>query len=76
MTSCEINNFSIKYDEKMFEGTYPLIPNIIKKGRESTFYLRSNAPLSSEQLTNQKIVVSYYDEEFAKEENIEIPLTA
>ena len=47
MTSCEISNFSIKYDEKMFEGIYPLIPNIIKKGRENTFYLRSNAPLAS-----------------------------
>ena len=47
MTSCEISNFSIKYDEKMFEGSYPLIPKIIKKGRENTFYLRSNAPLAS-----------------------------
>ena len=33
MTACEIKDFTIKYNEKLFESTYPLIPTVIKKGR-------------------------------------------
>ena len=62
MTGCEIRDFAIKYNEKLFESSYPLVPTVIKKGRESTFYLRSKAPLSTEELLGQKVMVSYFDE--------------
>lgn len=49
ITSCEISNFKVDFNEKIFEKmTYPLLPNIIKKGRESSFYLRMRGPLSTE----------------------------
>lgn len=62
MTSCEIKDFNINYDHKVFESTYPLIPNVLKKGRESSFFLRSKVPLSNEELVNQKVTVNYFDE--------------
>ena len=33
MTSCEIRDFKVDCDHKVFETTYPLIPNVLKKGR-------------------------------------------
>lgn len=49
ITSCEIKNFQVAYDdEKIFEAPYPLLPNILKKGRENTFYLKLRNPLPAE----------------------------
>lgn len=63
ITACEIKDFHVAYDQKVFESSYPLIPNVLKKGRESSFFLRSKVPLSNEELITQKVVVSYVDEE-------------
>jgi hypothetical protein len=76
ITSCEIKDFTVKYNEKIFESSYPLIPNVIKKGRESNFFLRSKAPMSNEEIQNQNIQVSYFDEEHNKMEKLEIKLSS
>lgn len=59
------------FDHKTFESTYPLIPNVLKKGRETSFFLKSKAPLTNEELAKQKVVVTYIDEETGKQEKIE-----
>lgn len=47
MTSTSISNFKVEFDKNIFEeATYPLLPNHLKKGMESTFYLRMKVPLS------------------------------
>lgn len=47
ITSPSISNFKVDFDEKIFEkATYPLLPNTLKKGMESTFYLKLKNPLS------------------------------
>lgn len=62
ITSCEIKNFHVAYEnDKIFESSYPLLPNILKKGRESTFYLKLRNPLTAEELAKQKVEVSYFD---------------
>lgn len=66
ITACEIRDFQVHFDQKTFETTFPLIPNVLKKGREASFFLRSKAPLSHEELLHQKVVVSYLDEESQK----------
>ena len=33
ITSSEIKDFTINYNEKLFESAYPLVPKVIKKGR-------------------------------------------
>jgi len=53
-----------------------LIPNVIKKGRESSFFLRSKVPLSNEELLGQKVLVTYFDEESQNVEKLELKLTA
>lgn len=40
ITACQIKNFSLKYNNNLIEATYPLIPKVLKKGRETTFYLK------------------------------------
>lgn len=62
ITACEIKDFTVNYDHKIFESSYPLIPNVIKKGKESSFFLRSKAPLTNEQLLGQTVVLHYVDE--------------
>lgn len=56
--------------------TYPLLPSIIKKGRESSFYLRMRGPLSTEEIVNQKISVSYFDEENETNEQLVMNLSS
>lgn len=63
MTSCEIKDFKVQFDSHLFDSTFPLIPNIVKKGRETSFYLRSKVPLNNEQLLGQSVICSYFDEE-------------
>lgn len=64
MTSTSISNFKVDFDEKIFEkATYPLLPNSLKKGMESTFYLRLKSPLLPEEIDKSTIKVSYFDEE-------------
>jgi hypothetical protein len=63
ITSCEINNFKVKYNQDLFETAYPLFPNVIKKGRESSFYLRLKNPIPIEEILKNKVEVSYFDEE-------------
>jgi ubiquitin len=76
ITSCEIKDFKVAYDEKIFENTYPLMSNILKKGRESTFYLKLRNPFPAEELAKQLVEVSYYDEENKSNEKIGMPLVA
>lgn len=49
ITSCEIKNFQVNYgDKQIFDAPYPLLPSILKKGRENTFYLKLTNPLPAE----------------------------
>jgi hypothetical protein len=75
ITSCQITNFTVKYDEKVFHSSYPLIPNVLKKGMENSFFLRLRSPLSSEEIALQKIEVSYFDEENESPEKLAIKLS-
>lgn len=63
ITLCEIKNFQLNYNTQLFHSAYPLLPNILKKGRESTFYLRLQNPLPAEELALQKMEINYFDEE-------------
>jgi len=33
ITSCEISNFHVNFNQALFSSTYPLIPKVLKKGR-------------------------------------------
>jgi hypothetical protein len=57
ITTCEISNFQVHFNEAIFSSTFPLIPKVLKKGRESSFYLRLKHPLPSEHLIKQQIGV-------------------
>jgi hypothetical protein len=57
ITSCEINNFTVNFNQDLFTSTYPLIPKVLKKGRESSFYVRLKNPLPSEEIAKQQIQV-------------------
>ena len=48
ITSCKIKEFNLEYNQKIIECSYPLIPNVLNKGRENNFFLRFKAPLSKE----------------------------
>lgn len=40
ITACQIRDFKVKFNQNLIETTYPLIPQILKKGRQSTFFLK------------------------------------
>lgn len=40
ITACQIKDFKVKFNNNLIETTYPLIPQILKKGREATFFLK------------------------------------
>lgn len=75
ITSCEIKDFKLSYNTAIFETVYPLVPSVIKKGRESSFFLRTKAPISNEEVAAQKVAVTYFDEQNEKEEKLDINLT-
>ena len=35
ITACQIRDFKVNFNENLIETTYPLIPQILKKGRQS-----------------------------------------
>lgn len=40
ITACQIRDFKVNFNQNLIETTYPLIPQILKKGRQSTFFLK------------------------------------
>ena len=48
ITCCEMREVALKYDDKLFTTAYPLVPSILKKGRESSFFLRLSHPVPAE----------------------------
>lgn len=40
ITACQIKNFKLNFNNNMIETTYPLIPQVLKKGRQTTFFLK------------------------------------
>lgn len=40
ITACQIQNFKVNFNQNLIETTYPLIPQILKKGRQATFFLK------------------------------------
>lgn len=40
ITACQIRDFKLNFNNDLIETTYPLIPQILKKGRQSTFFLK------------------------------------
>lgn len=62
ITKFQIKNFNLEYNQSLITCTEPLIPSVLKKLKPNTFYLKFKAPLSPELLTNEKIVVHYFDE--------------
>lgn len=40
ITACQIKDFKLDFNKDLIEATYPLIPQILKKGRQSTFFLK------------------------------------
>lgn len=40
ITACQIRDFKVNFNQNHIETTYPLIPQILKKGRQSTFFLK------------------------------------
>jgi hypothetical protein len=62
ITACQIKDFKLTYNKDLIEATYPLIPSVLKKGRETTFYLKLKKELSLQELINEKIILTYADE--------------
>jgi len=63
ITACQIKNFKVNFNQNLIETTYPLIPQILKKGRQATFFLKFKEEIRLEKLTEEKISVSFVDEE-------------
>lgn len=40
ITACQIRDFKVNFNQNLIETTYPLIPQILKKGRQSTLFLK------------------------------------
>lgn len=40
ITACQIRDFKVNFNQNLIETTYPLIPQILKKDRQSTFFLK------------------------------------
>lgn len=77
LTSATISSFEVGFDKQVFEeAVFPLLPKTLKKGMESTFYLRLKSPLSPEEVAKHAIQVSYFDEENQSEEKLTVPLSA
>ena len=50
ITACQIKDFKLKFNEELISASYPLIPNVLKKGRQATFYLKFKEELPLEVL--------------------------
>ena len=74
ITSCQIKDFNMEYNTKMIECSYPLIPSVLKKGRENTFFLRFPGAVTEEELVKESIKVNYFDEELNKNIEKVLPL--
>lgn len=63
ITACQIKNVKVNFNQNLIETTYPLIPQILKKGRQATFFLKFKEEIRLEKLKEEKISVSFVDEE-------------
>ena len=48
ITACNIKEFNLEYNTKVIDCAYPLIPKVLKKGRQNNFYIRFKAPMTAE----------------------------
>lgn len=74
ITKCQITNFNLEYNQNVISCSEPLIPKFMKKNRPTTFYLKFKAPMTKEILDNEKIKISYFDEETEKNAEYEVKL--